>query len=179
MNQLSCFFSKFSRCDGHFEEKFRPCFYWNTIVLFPKVERWAVAFTRALQIISFPSKRWNDEKRDTKSWTICNGSGPFPCEQIQKRKIKTFAPSACMDVKVRLQSLAPSAGIAEIVQTLSTPWALVMTLKWWGLTGYQTHSAWLFWLNVASLHHNIYSIKSPLGFQNLNFCKLSGSYLLL
>ena len=41
-------------------------------------------------------------------------------------------------VKVKLQFLAPSAGITEVAKPLS-PWPLVMTLKWWGLTGYPTH----------------------------------------
>ena len=40
-----------------------------------------------LEITSFRSKKWNDEKSDTKSGTIRNRSVPFPCEQAMRSKL--------------------------------------------------------------------------------------------
>ena len=43
--------------------------------------------TGTLEITSFRSKKWNDEKSDTKSGTIRNRSVPFPCEQAMRSKL--------------------------------------------------------------------------------------------
>ena len=43
--------------------------------------------TGTLEITSFRSKKWNDEKNDTKSGTIRNRSVPFPCEQAMRSKL--------------------------------------------------------------------------------------------
>ena len=42
--------------------------------------------TGRLEITSFRSKKWNDKISDTKSGTIHNRSGPFPCEQAMRCK---------------------------------------------------------------------------------------------
>ena len=47
----------------------------------------ACVHTGTLEITSFRSKKWNDEKSDTKSGTIRNRSVPFPCEQAMRSKL--------------------------------------------------------------------------------------------
>ena len=59
-----------------------------------------------------------------------------------------------VQMQVQLRFSAPSAEIAEIEQTYSSPRLLAMTLKWWGTTGTRTHyPPDCSGCNVRGLHH--------------------------
>ena len=80
--------------------------------------------------------------------TTVNGlSRTYAAYDIQNQNVKkvelfnVYCLKVKVKVKVKLRFSAPSAGIAEIEQTQSSPRPLVMTLKWWGPTGTRTHSA--------------------------------------
>ena len=53
----------------------------------------------------------------------------------------------------------------ELQQHKVSPRPLVMMLKWWGPSGYRTHSAWLFWQQkqqITPLPHNTFGTNHSL-----------------